>query len=600
MRKIVFFLAFFLLLKPNYVFADAKFNVNSDITYKIADNGVTTVTQNFTFTNLTTQYFPSEYVTNLPIKDVSNLRAFDKTGALQVETSLNNNIRQVKIRLGDQAVGVSSSTTWTLAYETAEIAKKSGRLWEIFVPRPATIEGESDFTIGLFIPQSFGKRVYIKPAPSIENQIWKRSDLTGAGVFAVYDPTGSPQTYQAYDFKLTYHLYNPKLYPALVEITLPPDTSRQKVFLSDLSPKPINVREDADGNWLAKYQLGPTQKEEVVAKGSLGIFLNDKFTPPPISMTSYLSVQKFWEVNDSKISEISQRFNSARDVYDFVVSNLRYIKGPTRLGAKGVLENPLKATALEFTDLFVALARSAKIPAREIEGYTNGALHTWPEYFDSANQSWIPVDPTWARITNGTDYFDILDFDHIVFAIHGQSSFSPPPAGTYNGGNQKDVEISFHQGDLDFTVQPKLGLRSDFPSPITSGFPSSARVFIENYGPTTFNGETAALTSETFTFTNPSLSTGKLLPFANTTLEFSLLPLGWSQDKNDIITLQFGQEIRQFPVASKPFYKNKFILTVSILFALGILSIFAQITRSLLISRRKRESNLRRKSEKSS
>jgi transglutaminase-like putative cysteine protease len=54
---------------------------------------------------------------------------------------------------------------------------------------------------------------------------------------------------------------------------------------------------------------------------------------------------------------------------------------------------------LEFTDLFIAIARAAGIPAREIDGfgYTQNAinrpisidediLHAWPEYYDTAKK----------------------------------------------------------------------------------------------------------------------------------------------------------------------------------------------------------------------
>ncbi len=617
-----FLIALIFLISPKVIFAsDSKFLVTSDSTYKIADNGVTTVNQNFTFTNTTSQYFPSEYVANLPVKDVYNLRAFDKTGALQIKTALNGDVRQVTIQLGDQAIGIGTSVKWSLAYETSQIAQKQGRLWEIFVPRPAVLEGESDFTVGIYIPTSFGKKIFIKPGPTGSDLVWKRADLQGAGIFAVYDPNQEESAYQAYDFSLIYHLYNPKLYSASVEIALPPDTQRQKIMLNDLNPKPINVRLDEDGNWLAKYQLGPAQKQDIKATGSVAVFLENKF-PDRLgsSPQTLLSPQKFWETNDQKISQLSKEIISPQKIFNFVVNTLHYDntrvqKGGSRLGAKAVLSNPLSAGSLEFSDLFVALARGANIPAREVEGFAvtthsdiqpqtlgRDALHSWAEYFDSASQSWIPVDPTWARTTNGSDYFHIFDFDHIVFAIHGQSSFTPQTAGTYKSGDdsKKDVSITYHQGNLDFAGLPKLGLSSDFPTQITSGFVSQARVFVENYGPTTFGGDSAILSSSTFNFQNPSLSTGELLPFANKTLTFSIMPLGWLEDKNDIINLQFGQQARTFTVESQPFYKNKFILTVSILFTLGILSIFAQIARSLFVSRRRRESNLRGKSEKSS
>ena len=57
---------------------------------------------------------------------------------------------------------------------------------------------------------------------------------------------------------------------------------------------------------------------------------------------------------------------------------------------------------MEFTDLFVAIARAAGIPARESVGYaytTNSrlrplslvtdVLHAWPEYYDADKKIWV-------------------------------------------------------------------------------------------------------------------------------------------------------------------------------------------------------------------
>ncbi|MEK7458013.1 MAG: hypothetical protein AAB612_00795, partial [Patescibacteria group bacterium] len=74
---------------------------------------------------------------------------------------------------------------------------------------------------------------------------------------------------------------------------------------------------------------------------------------------------------------------------------------------------------------------------------TNDLLHAWPEYYDEERKLWIPVDPTWGKTTNGVDFFNKLDFSHIVFVIHGSSSEKPYSAGMYKvtGQEGKDVEV---------------------------------------------------------------------------------------------------------------------------------------------------------------
>ena len=178
----------------------------------------------------------------------------------------------------------------------------------------------------------------------------------------------------------------------------------------------------------------------------------------------YLKEQPFWQTTDKRIKELALELKTPYKIYKYVVDNLKYDfkrlqTGMPRLGALGVLKNPSSAVCLEFTDLFIALARAAGIPAREVNGfaYTQNSkerplslvkdvLHAWPEYYDSDMQTWVMVDPTWENTTGGTDYFYTLDFDHLAFVIKGISSTYPIPAGAYkisNNQTARDVIVEF-------------------------------------------------------------------------------------------------------------------------------------------------------------
>jgi hypothetical protein len=149
---------------------------------------------------------------------------------------------------------------------------------------------------------------------------------------------------------------------------------------------------------------------------------------------------------------------------------------------------------MEFTDLFIAIARAAGIPARQAVGYaytTNSrlrplslisdVLHAWPEYYDFDKKVWIAVDPTWANTTGGVNYFDKLDFNHIVFALQGVSSNYPYPAGFYrrNGKTTKDVAVDF--ANSAFTKPTaKLSAEFSFPNMVTAGISSRGSLTISN------------------------------------------------------------------------------------------------------------------------
>ncbi|MBI3559389.1 hypothetical protein HY085_03240 [Candidatus Gottesmanbacteria bacterium] len=449
-RLILVFLLLFFFVKP--VFADEpKFKVSFDLVYKIETDGKTVVTQNFHLTNLTNQYYPVEYAVKLGNKKIYNLRAFDQTGTFKIEIVK----EEIHIKFNDQIVGQDKTLNWTLIYETPEVAHHNGRLWEIFIPKPAELENASDYTISLYFSKEFGKNVYLWPKPDIDDHTWSQAVIKPEGVRAVFDPFNLGLSYQNYNFKLSYRLYNSRLYPVNMDIALPRDTARQKVFLNNLSPKPVDVSLDASGNWLASYQLGPAGNLDITAVGNLAVFLPAK-----------IETQKF---------------------------------------AGYVMENG------------------------------KGNFYSWTQTFP--------------------------DFNHLILAVNNNRAALPI-----------DAEIFYVNDNLDLNLPPKIGLRVDI---------AGGKIYVENYGPTVFPGGNVTLSSGVLTISDPILPTGVLAPFATKTLTFNLAPGGLFSIQNDIITLKFADQTRNYPVSKKPFFANKFILTVSVLFTLGLVSLTAQIIRGL-------------------
>ncbi|MCL4397533.1 hypothetical protein M1403_00715 [Patescibacteria group bacterium] len=491
-----------LIIQPRTVYAASpRFEITTDITYKIGDDGNTLVTQNFYLTNLTSEYAPDEYVTNPGITDLKNIRAFDQNGPISAYL-WSAQQEEIHVKLPRDVVGMRKTYSWTLIYETADIAKKVGRLWEISILKPADVEGLINYNVSLSVPSSFGKEIELTPKSSVGGHVWTKSDFSSAksGIWAVYDPTNSPQSYQAFNFKITYALSNPKLYSVLADIYLPPDTAYQKIFLDTLSPKPVNVVLDQDGNWKAQYQLGPTGKLEVVAAGSLGLFGSPHFRP---------------------ISQTVGNNGSQRKVTGII-------------GTK--------------------------------------TLGVWEEFLDPGSGAWVA----------GNNPDSSADFRHVALIIN-QDKFVQP-----------ETELTPISANLDFTQIPKVGLRVDVPKEIIAGFPATATVYVENYGPTSFSGDIVSLEPKILSLHQKSLAAGPLPPFSTQTLEFKIHPSTWNLNQNDIITLKFAQEERQYNTQIKPFYKNGFLLTVVILFSLGIISIATQIARSLLFQRQKGQDNIHR------
>jgi hypothetical protein len=141
------------------------------------------------------------------------------------------------------------------------------------------------------------------------------------------------------------------------------------------------------------------------------------------------------------------------------------------------------------------LTRAAGIPARQAVGYaytTNtklrplslntDVLHAWPEYYDRQTGEWKPIDPTWASTTGGIDYYDKLDFNHIVFAYNGYRDDYPYPAGSYKTSENtaRSIDVGFADPQDAVAAAPAVAAMITFPQNIFSAVSSTGEVAVTN------------------------------------------------------------------------------------------------------------------------
>ena len=424
--------------------ATSNFATNLAGIYTVDETANTHADLTVSLRNTTSQWYASSYSFQVGFKTVTNVKAYDSIGPITPKVTRTEDGTIISVTFNDKVVGLDKQTVFHVSFDTADIAQRSGQIWEINIPGVANQDDFADFNVEVKVPKSFGKATYIKPDQRNNSLVFNKDQLGKSGISLSFGET----QYYAYD--LTYHLKNSNVFPIPATITLPPNTNYQEVILESLTPKPTVVTKDADGNWIASYQLLPSQKLAVVAKGRIAVSLYPK--PEPLSekdKAQYLKEQPYWPISNERIKKLASELKTPEAIYDYVVNTLTYdfsrvTDDKPRLGAVNVLSKPDSAVCLEFTDLFVTLARAAGIPAREMDGfaYTENTrqrpisevqdiLHAWPEYYDFQKSSWIMIDPTWGNTTGGIDYFHRLDFDHVVFAIKGRDSTSPRPAGGY-------------------------------------------------------------------------------------------------------------------------------------------------------------------------
>ena len=242
---------------------------------------------------------------------------------------------------------------------------------------------------------------------------------------------------------------------------------------------------------------------------------------------------------------------------------------------------------MEFTDLFIALARAAGIPAREINGYAYtenpelqplslvaDVLHSWPEYWDSSQKVWRPVDPTWEDTTGGIDYFDKFDLSHVTFVIHGKNTNYPYPAGSYKNPQslQKDVLAQFG-------VLPDLKVSQINTEVVTNGIdkpfsPLKRTIKVYNSGPVAYYNVPVNINTRNALATPSSSVLPFLAPFSWTTqeLEYKLPTFLKFLKASSIISV--GDSVIQYDIPEAQFYLTEIITILGIL-ALIVLLFFA-------------------------
>lgn len=467
MFLLIFILALFF---PGITYANNEFDVVQNVSYELSLQGDAKVSHDISLTNKISQIYAKEYQIVIHNTNIQSVTGHDKNGNIIKSVVPGQDKTTINIQFEQPTIGKDQQNNFSLNYTIVKFAQKKGSTWELLFPQFENQIPTAKLNVSLSVPGSFGDLSFA--SVPIQN-----NHLVDSRTIIEFSPTSTKSkpllvfgNNQVFDFKLLYYLKNPDSSSKNMEVPIPPDTNLQTIIFKDFTPKPQSVRIDDDGNWLASFFVNPLQEVEVTVIGQAKIHPTIK-QPATIDPSIYTSAQKYWEVDSPDISIVSSTLSTPRTIYDYVVSTLSYdygqINSASRKGATTAILNPSQSLCTEFTDLFVTLARSAKIPSREIEGFaysnnpkikpTNlGAdiLHAWPEYFDSNSKTWIQVDPTWEKTTNGIDFFHELDLNHITFVIHGKSSENPAPPGAYKKDNlSKTVFVDFASDSLNPQTQ---------------------------------------------------------------------------------------------------------------------------------------------------
>ena len=625
---------YLLLVAARGAAAEGEFVTSYNVVYEVLENGETQVTQNIALTNKTKDFYASEYTLIIGSPRVKDIAATDPNGALKTTVDTREDSTQIHVVFNSPVVGLDKTLNWVLKYKTLDTAVKSGQVWEVNIPRLSPQAEIEAYNVTLKVPVSFGPLMYISPQPreqenkeTLTQFTFSKEQIEIGGASAAFGE------YQLFSFDLKYHLQNPKTLSGIATIALPPDIlARQEIIFESLEPVPQKIYIDDDGNYLADYKLSGGQTMEVEFKGLARIF-NQPINPseggsfakiPTPLIENYTKQQPFWEVDHPEIQNqaktiVDRRKTVAENawaIYDFVSQRLTYNKEAganyaDRSGAVQALNEPQDVVCIGFTDLFVALARAAGIPARELDGYAytsdnvlkplsiefrgSDVLHAWPEFYDP-HFGWVAIDPTWGSTTNGLDYFSKLDTNHFVFAIKGLSSEEPLPAGAYKLDSETDGDVQVGFADPS-TIQPSdhvaISLEAEFDIGSTNiaGLPLTGKVRIKNTGQRTAFAVRASLESQSkgltlVTAVGKESGLGDILPGQEKEFRVSLHAPRFNVRADDVVRLtltykNFDDEVQsssfEHPVSVYPFFNLPLspvhILIGLVLVVVGILAV---------------------------
>lgn len=532
------FFALFFFIYAQTSYAASNFTTDYNVIYSVTEDGKTRSQLNITFTNTSSEYYVSSYKLHVSFEKIENVQASDAEGAIIPVIEKTEDGQLINLQFNKKAVGLGQKLNFTLSFDTPDVAKRYGKIWEINIPGVANPESFERFNVEVKVPPSFGSPTYIKPNQNTKSLIFNKDQLGKSGISIVFGDK------QFYSFHLVYHIKNDNLYPIRTEIALPPNTNYQRVFIQGINPRPENVIMDNDKNWLAQFNLKASEKLDVVVDGKAEINLLPKQEELlPRDMATYLAEEPHWQTKADELRQLADELRTPEAIYNYVVRTLKYdfsrvTDNKPRLGALDALKNQNSAVCTEYTDLFIAIARAAGIPAREVEGfaYTENSklrplslvkdiLHAWPEYYDTQKKSWIMIDPTWGSTTGGMDYFSTLDFDHFAFVIKGVDSNYPIPAGGYKfitEKNTKDVMVDFAQNipqdEINYSIFPS------FPEDAMTAVPIKGKITVKNNSQNLILPQLVTVTSGSLFPKTQTLGTGAIPPFGETQLDVSFRP----------------------------------------------------------------------------
>ncbi len=184
---------------------------------------------------------------------------------------------------------------------------------------------------------------------------------------------------------------------------------------------------------LASGKPGPDANKEHVEKAQLTRFLEPDKLVPITGIPAQLATEQ--------TKTAGTPLARASAMYEYVFKTLRYDKSGTGWGNGDAIWacDAKRGNCTDFHSLFIAMARSQKIPSRFEIGFSiptdkpSGDIagyHCWADFYTS-DLGWVPVDisEAWKHQEKHDYFFGSRDADRVQFTVGRDLRLNPPQAG---------------------------------------------------------------------------------------------------------------------------------------------------------------------------
>ena len=204
MKKIIaFILGLILLFIPQNVSAvSSNFTTDYNVTYNVLENALTHVTFDIILTNQTSQYYASSYSIQVGFNNINNVLASDSKGKITPKITRNDDGNNIEIVFNDRVVGLGKKLNLTISFDTKDIARMSGKIWDINIPGIAKQAEYNSFNVNVIVPKFLENPSYIKPDTeqfSGTDLRFTKEQLGKSGISISYGQE------EIYNFNLSYH-----------------------------------------------------------------------------------------------------------------------------------------------------------------------------------------------------------------------------------------------------------------------------------------------------------------------------------------------------------------------------------------------------------